>query len=274
MIRLAEHVCPNLLEQEGLTLAQMGVFAVKQLAQQTIYGFAPGVFELWLQREDAGGRLCAGISRFAGVLTVCAVSDIAERELDELREFVCRIGGDRLEAQESLLCRLGIAGNGLLVFQSGQIMRVSPQTVPPSTPPQGLTACATRTLTPVYQLLCAADGHFAHNTRFDAWLADFSHRCRHGLSECYVLTDGEQVFSTLNIAFFNGHTAIVGGVATHPDHRGQGLARALLSHLCGVAAKRGLELWLLAADDSLSQFYQTCGWENAGRWASRSLAPV
>lgn len=268
MIRLAAP------EELSIKLApgRLGVFAVKQFCQAQVYGQTPGVFSLWIQRPARDRPVCAAVSKFSGVLTVSAVPGILQRELEELAAFLLQIGGDRLEGEQSLLQLLGIAGDALLPFSCGQVMRL--RGAQGNLAPADARIHTAQTLAPVYHLLCAADEHFAGQSHYETWLADFSHRCRHQSAQCLILIENQEIVSTLSISFLWGKNALVGGVATHPQYRGRGYAGALLTHLHELARKRGLSLWLLAADETLAVFYRRFGWEGVSRWASRALAPV
>jgi predicted GNAT family acetyltransferase len=55
-------------------------------------------------------------------------------------------------------------------------------------------------------------------------------------------------------------------MATHPEHRGRGLATAILRQLAGWAAERGdTQLYLLVQSDNLTakRLYERCGFTSA-----------
>jgi GNAT superfamily N-acetyltransferase len=56
---------------------------------------------------------------------------------------------------------------------------------------------------------------------------------------------------------------LVGNVATHPDHRGHGHMKALLSHLAEIAPSQNLQALVLWSD--LLGFYQNLGFRSIGR---------
>ena len=64
--------------------------------------------------------------------------------------------------------------------------------------------------------------------------------------------------STMAIA--PGHVYI-GALGTLPEHRGQGLAGQLISHICEQYAER--EVWLSCREE-LRDFYESIGFERAG----------
>lgn len=290
MIRLAADVCAA--ARAGLCPANMGVFALKQLARLNIYGQTPGVYDLWLQLPDTNeDSSCVGeisrydtavaaVSRFSGVLTVSARADLSAGALDELRLFLQQLGGDKLEGEERLLQRLGIAGDAMLPFCGSWVMqtasRLPAMAALPELPPDAehFSLRPAESLSAVYQLLCKADPWFAAQVQYDAWLVDFSHRCRHQQSECYILTDDTHVVSTISILFLWNGQALAGGVATDPAWQNKGYARRMLAEFCRITDARGMTVQLMAADDRLAGFYERCGWEKQTRWASRGLSPL
>lgn len=137
-----------------------------------------------------------------------------------------------------------------------------------------LLFCPAQSLTEVFALLCRADARFAAQVRYDAWLVDFSHRCRHQKSECYILKDDKNIISTISILYLWNGQAVAGSIATDPAWQNKGYARRVLAELCRMTARRGQTVRLLAADDCLAKFYERCGWEKQTRWASRGLSPL
>jgi predicted N-acetyltransferase YhbS len=56
---------------------------------------------------------------------------------------------------------------------------------------------------------------------------------------------------------------LIGNVATHPDHRGQGYMSTLFDHLAKIAQQQNLQAMVLWSD--MFPFYQTLGFSSIGR---------
>jgi ribosomal protein S18 acetylase RimI-like enzyme len=89
-----------------------------------------------------------------------------------------------------------------------------------------------------------------------------------------VLVDGELVSSTS--LFSDGETAQIEDVATMPQHRGQGYARALVLHALAEARAAGNDLVFLVADarDWPKEIYRRLGFETIGGKYAYLLHPL
>ncbi len=96
------------------------------------------------------------------------------------------------------------------------VMRLQVPITPPVPPPEEVSPRE------VYPLLQTAFGDTA--PPFDGWYVDISHRIRHGLCHIAAIRRENQPVSAAMTVAECTHTAVIGGVATHPDHRRQGLA--------------------------------------------------
>ena len=103
----------------------------------------------------------------------------------------------------------------------------------------------------VYQILQAG---FPNLQDYSLWLTDTSHRCRHGVS--HVLTYKNS--TTATIMFDIDNHVLVGQVATLPEARGLGHARAFLHWLAGFLAQFDKKAVLYALDIRES-FYREIG---------------
>lgn len=116
-----------------------------------------------------------------------------------------------------------------LASLSGRQITVRPvmrlQTPPPA-PTRSLTEASPRDL---YPLLSAVFG--AEIPPFEDWYVDISHRTRHGLCHIAAIRQGSMLVSAAMTVAECVHTAILGGVATLPDFRRQGMARQCV---CGL----------------------------------------
>jgi ribosomal protein S18 acetylase RimI-like enzyme len=89
-----------------------------------------------------------------------------------------------------------------------------------------------------------------------------------------VLSDGEIVSSTS--LFSDGRTAQIEDVATLPEHRGQGYARALVLHALTEARAGGHDFVFLVADarDWPKELYRRLGFEPVGEKYDYLLHPL
>jgi predicted GNAT family acetyltransferase len=58
-------------------------------------------------------------------------------------------------------------------------------------------------------------------------------------SQTWVIKEGVKIISTCNLQGASKNVFQIGGLITHPDHRGKGLAKKIISTLCRDYFKKG-----------------------------------
>lgn len=91
---------------------------------------------------------------------------------------------------------------------------------------------------------------------YELWLTDSSHRVRHGLSSFFMLNNS----TTASIQYIIDGIALVGQVATLPEHRGKHYARELLFYIADKLSEKGTTLHLFARDNRCG-FYEEIGFK-------------
>lgn len=113
----------------------------------------------------------------------------------------------------------------------------------------------------VYALL---KDHFEGISDFNAWYPDASHRVRHDCSRVACVCDGQQVISTAMTVAEIDTAAIIGQVATHPDHRRKGLAGRCIKSL--ISTCEGKTLYILPANENARLLYEKLGFRVHSAW--------
>lgn len=94
---------------------------------------------------------------------------------------------------------------------------------------------------------------------FEAWYLDTSYRTRHGLCHTAVITKNDTIISSaMTVAEWKGG-ALIGGVATHPDHRRQGHAARLVTDLTATLQKSGKTVWICPYNPPAQRLYRSLG---------------
>lgn len=231
-------------------------FKAKIYSQYQTYGAQSGIVDFWL---IFSGETPIGVLSGCGGRFTMAADQI--EDADELAAFLYAAGAKTVQAERSLLDGVGI------LRESGLILRAD-------TPPKRDSGVNTaESLTKVWELLCAADEEFAESMRYDAWLAEFSHKIRHGLAECYTISDGDRLVSTSSILFKNANCAVLAAAATHPDFRGRGFGRRAVMEATASAFSQGLNPAVLIRDPGLVRFYAGCGYRPVGEWGQAEVMP-
>ncbi|MEP7366349.1 MAG: GNAT family N-acetyltransferase [Acidobacteriota bacterium] len=76
---------------------------------------------------------------------------------------------------------------------------------------------------------------------------------------CLGVRVGGKVVATATATTYEGGLAWIGMVLTHPEHRGQGHARLLMTHLVGELDRRGVSVQKLDATDMGQALYEQLG---------------
>jgi len=88
-----------------------------------------------------------------------------------------------------------------------------------------------------------------------------------GTGRTYFIERDGLVVATASTSAENSMSAMVVGVATHPDYRGQGLATRVTSKLCADVAAEGRTLCLFYDNPDAGSIYKRIGFRDIGRWS-------
>jgi glucosamine-phosphate N-acetyltransferase len=90
--------------------------------------------------------------------------------------------------------------------------------------------------------------------------------------ETYVACEGDNIIGTIRLLFESKFyhpgklAAHIEDVATHAQHQGRGVGRALLEHALAVCREKACYKVILDCDDKLIPFYQKFGFKEAGAY--------
>ena len=94
---------------------------------------------------------------------------------------------------------------------------------------------------------------------YELWITDTSHRVRHGLSQSFLMGD----YTTATIQYIIDKKALIGHVATRPEHRGKFFARKLLYWIGERLTNDGFDVRLFARPHRVS-YYEEIGFKAIG----------
>ena len=211
------------------------------------YGLKYTFCEYWVQSDGQGTS--AGIARLDGNVTVCGTPTDAP----ELSAFLQAIGcTDIFAVRETgeMLC--------FPVHNEGIIMQL-PQSVNTDVdldcdPP----------LKDIYTIL-ACGGEAISLGEHDVWYADVSHRIRHGTAKAVLLRQNDKPAACAMVLAQDDTTALLGGIAVLPEHRGKGLGCKVVAGLCSILQKEQKEI-ILCCCGNVRDFYQKLGFRVTGGW--------
>lgn len=133
--------------------------------------------------------------------------------------------------------------------------------------PRGIAGAAPESVTPreMYPVLQAGFGEAA--PAFEPWYADVMLRLRRGVcrTACVRSPEGEAVSVAMTVAE-GRKTALIGAVATHPDHRRRGYAGACVSALARQLQAEGKRVLLSPKNAGAAAVYAGLGFAVCGTW--------
>ncbi len=87
-----------------------------------------------------------------------------------------------------------------------------------------------------------------------------------GVARTFFVERDERMVSTASTTAENSSSAMVVGVATHPDYKKQGLASACMVALCEELLSEGKELCLFYDNPEAGTIYKRLGFQDIGFW--------
>lgn len=215
------------------------------------YPFAD--FYIW----EVEGTILGSLCRYDGGLNVCCGSN----DTEELAEFLKLLGGFQgADLPLQLACQLHALRGGSV--EEYTVM----QALQPLQPLQLLKPTAERchSAGTVCEINWAAGEACGDAT---AWIADFSHRMRHGSAAAFVMYRDGQAAATASVSHIGQQSCIVGCVAARPQYQGHGLGKACASAAIAHGQALGLDTYLCCTP-SLEGFYAALGCAPVGRRAN------
>lgn len=186
-----------------------------------------------------------------------ALAAVAPADYEEAALFLCMQPDVRLVRSDPAFMaavaaqRPGHIRTGMVMRLEGEIPSVEPATEP--------------SLRQAYALLLQVFGDTM--PPFDIWYVDMSHRLRHGCGQMAGIAVGDTLAAVAMTTAESPTAGLIGGVATHPDHRGQGYARRCVMTLAASLRRQGKAVWLSPKNDYAQALYTRWGFAPAGEWA-------
>ena len=94
---------------------------------------------------------------------------------------------------------------------------------------------------------------------FEDWYVDVSHRVRHDCCRiCAVENEGAVVASAMTVTEWDDG-AVIGAVATHPDHRRRGYAARCVTELAAQLQQMGKTVYICPKNEGAQRLYERLG---------------
>ena len=184
------------------------------------YGFDRPFFDVWVQLEDDGITPLALIARLDTSFFLYAPNDFDYNEMADFLNMQPQIS--QISADIKTIFKIAD-----LIFDAKEfdaefcVMQDFSKLVA-----QSMSIDKASILKEIYHVVSACmDGL----PPYDAWSADFIYRGRKGCARAYLVRIKDKPVACACTFAESPHIALIGGVATLPKYRGQGLASQLVS---------------------------------------------
>lgn len=238
MIRLAD-------EKALLSISSDDPFYTRVLSLLEAYGTGYAFVGFWIQ--EVGGETVSAISRSEDKFSLYLTKS---SDIDEISAFLSFQGAGAVMFDSSFS----------LDFDSekeicGDVLRYMGEEYISD------TEIYHPDLQSVYSLLksCESDIFIVPDRLI--FLSDVTHRSN--LGKCTVIGTkaGGVLASSVMTVCETETAAIIGAVATHPDHRRKGLSRRLVRTLAANISRQGRAVYVFSASEANTRFYQGSGFE-------------
>ncbi len=207
-------------------------------------------FALFWQQTDTAGNTTAWISSLDGNLTLSALETA---DLPELGEFLRVVGGKSLTCSLELAhaLELEIHSTASVLFRRG--VREWGKVIP-----------TVSDLKTVFSILQSGAGESMELPDASAFYADLSHRVRHHAARAVLVRDSSDTPVAAAVTSAEaGNAALLSGVATLPEVRGQGYGSAAVERMLESLSSENRDVFVLSRPEQLN-FYRRLGFVETG----------
>lgn len=208
------------------------------------YGAGYDFTGFWVQETD--GAPTSAVSRFEDKFSLYLTDD---SDLEEVAAFLRfqRAGSVMFDARYDLDIYAGSDINGKVLVYRGENYISNLELYTPD-------------LKALYGLLKSCESAIFRVPPMLSFLSDVTHRMN--TEKCTVLAAGEDIpVSAVMTVSETQDAAILGAVATHPDHRRRGLSRELVRTLASRITREGRAAFVFSASEANTRFYENSGFE-------------
>lgn len=221
------------------------------ISQLDAYGAKHAFALFWEQRSDEG-TLTAVISKFGGSVTVYEKNTDAQ----ELSYFLNFIEINNISLSHSLAklmydeCKINC--KTIMKYKNKGIERIEHNFD---------DFCKDLDLKQVYDIIFVCHNSPKNMRNFEGWIADLSHRIRHGYSDAVAVQKDDKIVSCAIALATTATDVLVGGIATLDKYRNRGFAKNCIYEI--IRRNEGKNIFLFCEDDKIG-FYKGIGFEENG----------
>lgn len=210
------------------------------------YGCSYAFLSFWFQKS-AIGQITAAICRFESSVIISATNDA---DFEELLQFVNVIAYGEIFCKRDLCSKLNLN----VLYDCDELRFARNSAVQGDSNNIGFTE--------VYEILKSGSDGRIELPPYDDWYVDFSHRLRHGSARICAV----ESCSVAITAYETDKAAIISGVATKPECRGLGHAKAVVLGICQMLQADG-KVPIVLVVGNMADYYRKLGFKKTSEFA-------
>lgn len=233
-----------------LSFCDRDVFGTRIKAYFNCYSTDYDFVKFWVQ-TDEDGTVTAAISRVDGDMTVSA----SDADFEELWQFIKIVGFTTIQCER-------VVGRHFTDDETlwGYVVEFKEKTEA-----KEISLKQNFELKEIYNIIKAEN--LTGVGGYLPWLSDTTFRINRGTAKpllCEI--DGKNAGCAM-VLFRTDRASLLGAVATVPEYRGRGVARALVTRLANEELTNGNRVELLCKSDSIVEFYKSIGFTVTNEWS-------
>lgn len=233
-----------------LSFCDRDVFGTRIKAYFGCYSTDYDFVKFWVQ-TDEDGTVTAAISRVDGDMTVSA----SDADFEELLQFIKIVGFTTIQ------CERAVAR----YFTDAETLWGYVVEFKEKTEIKDISLKQDFELKEIYNIIKAEN--LTGVGDYLPWLSDTTFRVNRGTAKPLLCQlDGNNAGCAM-VLFRTDRASLLGAVATVPEYRGRGVARALVTRLANEELANGNRVELLCKSDSIVEFYKSIGFTVTNEWS-------
>jgi GNAT superfamily N-acetyltransferase len=242
--------CVGKDDEAFLSFCDRDVFGTRIKAYFKCYSTDYDFVKFWVQTNE-NGEVTATISRVDGDMTLCEYG----ADYEELLQFVKIVGFTTIQ------CRRETAQH----FTDKEVLWGYVVRFWEEKPCKDIAAKDSFELKEIYDIIKAEN--LTGVGDYLPWLSDTTFRVNRNTAKPLLAhIDGRNAGCAM-VLFRTDKAALLGAVATVPEFRGKGVARALVTRLAVSELADGRRVELLCKNDSIVEFYKSIGFKATDEWS-------
>ncbi|MBR6531764.1 MAG: GNAT family N-acetyltransferase [Clostridia bacterium] len=242
--------CVEKGDNSFLSFCDRDVFGTRIKAYFNCYSTDYDFVKFWVQTDD-DGNITAAISRVDGDMTLSA----GNADFEELLQFIKIVGFTTVQ------CNRAVSEH----FTSDETLWGYVVEFKEKTQTNEISLKKDFELKEIYNIIKAEN--LTGVGDYLPWLSDTSFRINRNTAKPLLSEiDGNNVGCAM-VLFRTDKAALLGAVATVPEYRGRGVARALVTRLANEELTEGRRTELLCKADSIVDFYKSIGFTVTDEWS-------